>query len=86
MNSKEWKDKVASQGCILCHIQYGTYAPAELHHIGDTSERSDWLVIPLCSEHHRNGPQSRHGAGERAWNAIHRTSEIKLLAETLRRL
>jgi len=70
---------------ILC-IGLGWGAtPAEVHHIFDTADRSDFLTVPLCAEHHR-GETGFHGMGERAFNAAYNTSEKKLLALTLARL
>lgn len=78
-------ERVASLGCVVCdHMGLG-YVPAEVHHIGDTSDRSDFLTIPLCSEHHR-GASGFHGLGEREFNRRYRTSETKLLATTIERL
>lgn len=78
-------EKVAGLGCIVCHKLGHGYTPAEVHHIGDSSERNDFLTIPLCPEHHR-GATGFHGAGERAFNRLYRTTEIHLLADTLERL
>lgn len=71
-------DKVAQIGCLICRDWYEVHTPAELHHIGDSSVRSDFLVVPLCPEHHR-GASGRHGLGERGFNARYRTSELALL-------
>ena len=77
--------RVSGIGCILClKLDIGS-SPAEVHHIGDTAARSDYLTIPLCPEHHR-GATGFHGMGERAFNAAYNTSEIKLLGLTLERL
>lgn len=74
--------RVADLGCILCkHLGLGQ-SPAECHHIGDSAERSDFLLIPLCPEHHR-GPSGFHGLGEGAFNARYKTSETALLGMTL---
>jgi hypothetical protein len=78
-------ERVASVGCIVCHQLGHGYTPAEVHHIGDSSERSDFLTIPLCPEHHRGGT-GFHGLGEREFNRRFKTSEINLLAATLERL
>jgi hypothetical protein len=78
-------EKVASVGCILCHQLGHGYSPAEVHHIGDTAERSDFLTIGLCPEHHRGGT-GFHGLGEREFNRRYKTSEVQLLAKTLERL
>ena len=78
-------ERVASIGCVLC-LEIGMgYVPAEVHHIGDSAERSDFLTIPLCTEHHRGGT-GFHGLGERAFNARYKTSEVALLAKTIERL
>jgi len=83
--SKRHMGDVAQLGCILCdHLGLGK-SPAEVHHIGDSAERSDWLVIPLCPLHHR-GKTGFHGMGERKFNATYKTSEIALLAMTLEAL
>lgn len=72
--------------CVVCKHCYGQNRPAqEAHHIGDSSDRSDWLVIPLCVEHHR-GSTGFHGAGERAFNRMYKTNELKLLGLTLEEL
>ena len=86
MSNRMTKDRlhmgrVAEVGCILCR-QVGIQSPAEVHHIGDSSERSNWLTIPLCREHHRGGT-GFHGLGEREFNRRYKTSEIKLLALTM---
>ena len=52
------------------------------HHCFDTSDRNDFLTIPLCYEHHQ-GRTGFHGLGERAFNMRYKTSETKLLAVTL---
>lgn len=78
-------EKVASVGCVLCHELGHGYVPAEVHHISDTADRSDFLTIPLCPEHHRGGT-GFHGLGERAFNNRYKTSELKLLAKTLEKL
>jgi hypothetical protein len=85
VKASDHMDRVASIGCILCHEVFGFYVSAELHHIGDSAERSDFLVIPLCPGCHR-GANGFHGLGEREFNRRYRTSEIKLLALVLERL
>lgn len=78
-------DRVRDLGCSICALlDYGR-TPPSIHHIYDTADRDDWLVIPLCPEHHA-GASGFHGMGERAFNAAYRTSETKLLAWTIRAL
>lgn len=77
--------RVATLGCILCaHLNLGA-TPAEVHHIGDSAERSDWLVVPLCPEHHR-GANGFHGLGDRAFQARYKLNELTLLGMTLEEL
>lgn len=65
MSVKTYKARVAALGCILCRrLGYGE-TPAILHHPrmgqGGGERASDWLVIPLCPEHHV-GKTGIHGA------------------------
>ena len=85
MNARDHMERVASIGCIICKEVLGVYTAAEVHHIGASSDRSDWLTIPLCPDHHRfsNGI---HGMGERAFNRTFKTTELKLLGLTIREL
>lgn len=77
--------RVAELGCILCrHLELGN-TPAECHHIFDTVARSDWLVVPLCPEHHR-GKGGFHGMGQRAFERVYNLTETALLAMTLEAL
>jgi len=84
MSVKDHKDRVASLGCLICG------RPAELHHprfvAGASQRASDWLVIPLCAEHHRTGG---HGvalhAGQRTFELNYGT-EAELLARTFEEL
>jgi hypothetical protein len=81
--------KVARIGCILCkHLGYdGT--PAEVHHIregqGMSQRASNFLVVPLCPEHHR-GNSGVHGLGERGFYTRYKLSELDLLAMTIEQL
>lgn len=78
-------ERVAGLGCVLCHLLGHGYVPCHVHHIGDTSDRSDFLTIGLCPEHHQ-GATGFHGLGEREFNRRYKTSETKLLATTIERL
>lgn len=75
--------RISALGCVVCQgLGYGP-TPAEVHHIGDTSERSDLLVIPLCPAHHRSGGSGvAYHAGPKRWEALYGT-ELSLLAKTL---
>ena len=83
VNAKAWKSKVAAIGCILCRHHGHGGTPANLHHIregqGMSQRASDWLVVPLCKEHHQ-GKTGVHG-GE--FYHFHKLDELDLLAMTL---
>ena len=83
--AKRHMARVAALPCMVCEHVGLVSGPVELHHIGDSSERSDFLVIPACTEHHR-GATGFHGLGEREFCRRYKTSEIQLLAMTLERL
>ena len=83
MTVKQWKAKVAGLNCILCrHLGYGE-TPANLHHVregqGMGQRASDWLVIPLCKEHHQ-GKTGFHGG---QFYQLYKLDEMDLLAMTL---
>jgi len=83
MNVKDHKNKVASLGCMACRILGYGETPAQLHHVregqGMAQKASDWLVIPLCVEHHA-GKNGIHGHG---FEAMTKLTEIDLLAATI---
>ncbi len=80
-----YRERVRELGCALCQIIGYGKTPPEVHHVFETSARSDWLIVPLCGEHHRGGT-GFHGLGERAFNARYKTSEKDLLAWTIQNL
>lgn len=87
MNIAAYKSHVAGLGCILCRYLSLGETPAQLHHPragqGTAERASDWLIIPLCPEHHQ-GKSGLHGLGTRAFEARYKLSEMDLLAMTLK--
>ncbi len=82
-------DSVAQLGCILCMHMGNEGTPAEIHHIregqGMSQRASNFLVVPLCPEHHR-GNSGVHGLGERGFYTRYKLSELDLLAMTIEQL
>lgn len=78
VKEKAYLDKVAQLGCLICQ------KPAQIHHIregqGIAMRSSNYLVIPLCQEHH-TGPFSIHHS-KREFENIY-GSELDLLAQTI---
>ncbi len=80
--------RVAELGCIVCHLlDLRSSERPQLHHIregqGMSQRAPNWLVIPLCQEHH-TGPQGVHG--DRTYMKILKMDELDLLAEVIGRL
>ena len=63
---RDWMDKVAAAGCIVCLEQTGVATIAEIHHLKSGDRRMGHLFsIGLCFWHHRGGDKegpyiSRH--------------------------
>jgi len=85
VKSKRHMDRVRGLGCIICRNMGLGDTPASAHHCFDTAMRNDFLTIPLCKEHHQ-GARGFHGMGEKAFNRVYDTCELKLLAQTLEEL
>lgn len=84
---KRYMDRVARLGCALCNkLGYGE-TPAEIHHLregqGMSQRASNFLVVPLCSNHHR-GSQGIHG--DRTAFKLAGEDEMSLLAWVLEQL
>ncbi len=85
-NLKEYMNEVAEIGCVMCHHLDLGYTPAVLHHprdaAGGAQKASDWLVIPLCPEHHV-GNSGYHGLGSRGFYTRYKLTEWDLMAMTI---
>lgn len=63
---------VARVPCVICTRFGQTGQRVEIHHVAaGSSQRSHWLVVPLCTEHHR-GKSGLHGIGTKAFCALYR--------------
>jgi len=83
---KRYMTKTAEQGCVLCrHLGLGE-TPAILHHprdaAGGAQRASDWLIIPLCPEHHV-GKTGYHTLGSSGFYTKYRLTEWDLMAMTI---
>lgn len=87
MSIKTHKNRVAALGCMVCQALGLGQTPAQLHHIregqGMGQRASDWLVVPLCPDHH-TGPRGVHG--DQTDLRIAKVTEMDLLAMTLEAL
>jgi hypothetical protein len=58
--------------CVICKRFQSTGQRVEIHHIAKGSSRqNDWLVVPLCTEHHRGGA-GLHGMGVKGFCSLYR--------------
>ncbi len=67
-------------GCVVCkRLGFELNRRVDLHHIAKgSSPQNDWLVAPLCREHHdpyRTGT-GLHGMGERAFCSMFRVPHL----------
>ena len=84
---KAYLDRVAYLGCVVCRNQGYGDTPAQIHHIragqGMSQRASNYLVIPLCPQHHTDGGKGvAIHAGQQSFEAIY-GSELELLAQTI---
>jgi hypothetical protein len=69
----EW---IRQQACMICKTH-----PVECAHVGDRGlgqRCPDRQSVPLCVEHHREGPESHHVLGKKFW-AYHHLSRDTVL-------
>lgn len=85
MNKEEWSELIHGLPCVVCFLQtgdkrYGVHA----HHIESVrDELSDWLVVPLCPEHHQ-GPNGIHGLSRSAFYTRYNMTELTLMKGTIK--
>jgi len=54
-----WLEKVVNYGCLACWSLFNAHTEAEAHHIvGRSGVNGHWLLLPLCTLHHRGGDDS----------------------------
>lgn len=63
--------------CVVCwtyRIRSLRFATVEAAHVGERGigqKCSDREALPLCTHHHRTGPQSHHVLGRKFWEFWH---------------
>ena len=87
-DEKKRLNKIAELGCILCSEVLGFEGtPSELHHVRRYgAKRITSPILPLCPEHHRNGNDSLHRLGIRAFENKWKVSCERLLERVDERL
>lgn len=89
MNAKEYMAKMHELPCLVCELMGQPSLPVEAHHVGLGDDRSDWLVVPLCTEHHR-GATGVHGLSRRGFVIRYQLTDLIMVgltvAKVLRRI
>lgn len=83
---KNYKQLLASLGCMLCRRLYGiTDSPVELHHLrtGGWGKGDYKTLISLCVEHHR-GNTGIHGLGTKGFEKHYDLKQQDLLDNTIK--
>jgi hypothetical protein len=84
---------IRRQPCMICsttraveaaHVRAG-YPEAGWRPTGMQEKPNDRRTLPLCREHHREGPKAQHNARERSWWAAHGIFPPDACAELERR-
>ena len=85
MRIDEWKDFIHGLPCVVCYLQRGEKRfGVEAHHLESVRDSlSDWLEVPLCSDHHE-GPNGVHGLHRRAFYTRYNLDDLSLIAATLK--
>ena len=70
IKNKKHLERLVDLGCIICKKLGFPDSPAEIHHIrykdlGISRRSKARECIPLCPNHHRNGPESYHYSPKR---------------------
>lgn len=76
--------RVARLSCVACLVIDSRFdvRPVELHHLEhDRHQFSDFLVLPLCAEHHR-GFTGVHGRHRLGFEKLHGVTQLQLLGVT----
>ena len=62
--------RVKALPCVICHKP----GPSDAHHVFHdrygTGKPSDFATIPLCKQHHQDGPDAIHNA-KATWRELH---------------
>ncbi len=87
MNIQDWKETIHGLPCVVCFLQtgerrYGVHG----HHLESVRDGlSDWLMVPLCLEHHdRSSPNSIHALTRRGFYTRYKLDDLALIAGTIR--
>ena len=83
---RAWMGEFKRLPCVICTRITPGGGITEVHHIAEgTAPQNNWLIAPLCEEHHRGGA-GLHGMGTKAFLRLYRPpheSEYGLMAWAL---
>ena len=84
MDRKEYVEFIHTLPCVVCWMTTGKRRfGVEGHHLESVRDgMSDWLEVPLCSDHHR-GPNGIHFLSRRGFELRFKLTELDLIAGTI---
>lgn len=85
MNVKRWMGEVAQLPCVVCQRIGLGETPAHVHHLFPPHRRNDWLVAPVCPEHH-TGKDGIHGAHRVPFQERFKIYDEDMMADTIKRV
>lgn len=82
MSRDAYLEAVHSIPCVICLHKLGqrTYG-VESHHVGSASDRHDYALVSLCTEHHR-GKTGLHGMHRGAFHRLWKVTDMQLIGWT----
>lgn len=87
---EDWMDRAQASGCIVCWLQYGIKAEAEIHHMKEGDRRMGHLFsFPLCKPHHRAGAKDGPFISRHPWKTRFEAAygtELQLLEQVKLRI
>jgi len=87
MNAEEWKELIHGLPCVVCFLQTGERRHGvHGHHLESVrDELSDWLMVPLCDDHHNPmKPNSIHALSRRGFYTRYNLDDLSLIACTIK--
>ena len=85
MNAATYMEMVHRLPCLVCELTGEPSPQVEAHHVGTGDERTDWLVVPLCVEHHR-GATGVHGLSRRGFERRYKLTDLMMVGMTLNKI
>jgi hypothetical protein len=87
VNLQQWRELIHGLPCVVCFLQTGEKRfGVHGHHLESVRDNlSDWLMVPLCPEHHDpNYPNSIHALHRRGFYTRYKLDDMALIGCTIK--